>query len=709
MKYLINKAAILLKNRAPGNNKGSALLLVLLLITSFSIVISGSFILANWSERAMFSRGMISQASEAAEGYVGVLTDHLESLTALKLGNVTQSELDSITAVVAALTLYPNVQLDPTRSGIVLTNVRQNELIKYNETVLRAWTHQPRSNFEALPDLAGTIANTTYELTIYATIIGARGGARTASRTVAISLIAPHQDALYTAGDAEFCASGFRNLTSGSIRIDGSADFLSCAGIIHYIGSIESQDGMAVNTPITHLLVTDDSQIEIGNLSRAIAQMNPDAAFAPWGGRYRIGPAVGGNLTTTRFQTQQIAGTGECRDFHGNTEQSPTCGTTTAESPTVGIRRTATGTSTAYSFQCNYRTTAECSAFQAAITYLPWPFTGAQPAGQASPDPDNPNILWKGLLPDSRKEERCEATVAGTTFRTHRCHTNRYGYTINAATLPNSPGTILEIYQKNSTSPTNNIDGSQEIALIINATELPADLTINSEIPIYIQGSFNSLNSKPAKISAPRITVIPSEAAVQLQTAAVWDSVPGQGESIPVALPMTAETNVNLYGVFRSGYCRMIGTDYFGGAWESIPSVLGDWSRAGLRIVGAVEGYDETSLGAAYCSNRTPPWNQPPPSGTLTQMPASRGILYDERLRHPGFQPPGRWSPQNFPPTGSPPGASASRTQARQQNAFGGITALRLIRETEITLAAVPTAIPFPALPTIPSAIPPLP
>lgn len=135
--------------------------------------------------------------------------------------------------------------------------------------------------------------------------------------------------------------------------------------------------------------------------------------------------------------------------------------------------------------------------------------------------------------------------------------------------------------------------------------------------------------------------------------------------------------------------------------------MVGDWSRAGLRIVGAVEVTDESSAGAAWCGRWGAALNAPQPSGTATLQPRSREVLFDARLLYPAFQPPGSWSAANVP---SPSAAGApSRTPARQAHAIGGTVALRLIAPTSGGPFTLPSPVPLPAARSLPSAAPPLP
>jgi hypothetical protein len=243
--------------------------------------------------------------------------------------------------------------------------------------------------------------------------------------------------------------------------------------------------------------------------------------------------------------------------------------------------------------------------------------------------------------------------------------------------------------------------------LLTNGRALAGPLTIHSEIPVYVAGSFNTIahpaynGPPPAKIHAPRVVVLPNEAMRQLQTSAVWDSVPPAGSSEPVALPLRAESNVTLYAVIRSGYCRSAGGQYFGGVWEGVPAVLGDWGGAGLRIVGAVEARGAT-LSLAQCAAYGTPLGAMPPSGTPTVQPPSRTVLFDERLLHPAFQPPGGWGHRNVVYTGS--AAVPGRTYERQLRAVGGTVVVRRVHDDRRGFPPIPATTPIRAPMLLPPA-----
>jgi hypothetical protein len=261
---------------------------------------------------------------------------------------------------------------------------------------------------------------------------------------------------------------------------------------------------------------------------------------------------------------------------------------------------------------------------------------------------------------------------------------------------------VLSVARSTGFSSAADPDGAREVLLVRNARRLAGPLTIHSQLPVVLVGSFNVEESRPALIIAPRITVLPNEADDQLRTSAVWDSVAPSGSTAARALPLTALSNVTIYAMLRTGACGRVGGVDFGGAWHAAPAVLGDWSRAGLRVVGSVEVADESALGPSHCA-RWGAWS----SASGTVQPRSREVLFDPRLLHPAFQPPGSWTSLNVP---SPSAAGApSRTPARQAHAIGGTVALRQVAPTSGGPFTPPAPVAFPAERAIPSAPPALP
>jgi hypothetical protein len=160
-----------------------------------------------------------------------------------------------------------------------------------------------------------------------------------------------------------------------------------------------------------------------------------------------------------------------------------------------------------------------------------------------------------------------------------------------------------------------------------------------------------------------------------------WDVVESEGDARKYVMPVQAQSNVTIYAVLRSGFCRGIGGAYFGGSFEGIPAAYGDWSRAALRVNGAVEGYDLTSAGAAACGAYWAPLDGAQPGNVPLAAPFQRSVLFNRRLLHPEGQPPGSWHRDNFDPLNSPIPGAPTRTWARQAHAFGGTTVLRLIQD----------------------------
>jgi hypothetical protein len=97
--------------------------------------------------------------------------------------------------------------------------------------------------------------------------------------------------------------------------------------------------------------------------------------------------------------------------------------------------------------------------------------------------------------------------------------------------------------------------------------------------------------------------------------------------------------------------------------------MVGDWRGAEVRVIGAVEQAETSSLSAADCAW----WGNgygAAADGSPWNAPGARSILFDPRLLYPGFVPPGSFLPANIP-AGALVGA-AQRNPARQARAGGG-------------------------------------
>jgi hypothetical protein len=686
---------------------------VLILIVLITILVTTSVFLTVTEER---SAGAARQRARLAAAADRVAAEMQERLLA-RAQSVSGALWDSDLAVMNAAAVLDieltdeGVEIDPARTGWRVIEVRDGERIPHDEVPLAAWTDQPRLAYAGTPPVGGLVAARTLVVAVYATVTGRDGGTYRVRRDLAISQVPPHQHALYAAGDAELCSSATPgSAIGGPVRADGQLVALTCAHLIRYTGGIEARDGIAVAEPAAHFVVGTDGQLALASVSRAGAEDDPAAALAPWGGRVRVAAAFGGAIGPGRLSTVEVAGSGECDDIPA--AGALACGGAARYFPSVQVQRTTSGAGREYAAVCGAAYDEGCADVLAAISYHPWPFAGAQAPGLAAADPAAPPYPWRGLLPDARREGRCTATIGGNTYRTARCPTNLYGFRINLAALPAVAGGLLSIRRASGQAPGANPSGAQEIVLLVNGGSLAGPLTIHSEIPVYVAGNFNTAfraafnGPPPAKIHAPRVVVLPNEAPAQLQTSAVWDSVPRAGGTTPAAEPLRAESNVTLYAVIRSGYCRSVEGRYFGGAWEGSPAVLGDWSRAGLRIVGAVEVRDATAT-AAGCAAFGAALDQTPPSGTATLQPASRTLLFDERLLHPYFQPPGAWGYGNVPTSG--PSVIPGRTYARQLRAIGGTVVVRRVHDDRRGFPPIPAAVPIPAQGPFPAAPLPLP
>lgn len=693
--------------------RGFALNAVLITIVLMTMLVTTSVFLTVAEENSAAAARQRVRLAAAAEAVVAEMQERLLARAQSVSGALWDVDLAVMNsaAVLDVELADPGVEIDAARTGWRVIEVRDGERIPHDEVPVAAWTDQPRLAYAGTPPVGGLVAARTLVVAIYATVTGRDGGTYRVRRDLAISQVPPHQHALYAAGDAELCSYGTTaSAVGGPVRVDGRLIALSCPNLIRYTGGIEARDGITVADPATHYVVGTDGQLPLASVSRAEAEADPAAALAPWGGRVRVDAALGGALGTGRLSTASVAGSGECDDVPAAGGLG--CGGAARYFPSVQVQRTTRGAGTEFSAVCGAAYDEGCADVLAAIAYRPWPFLAEPLDGVAAVDPSDPQSLWRGLLPDARRETRCTATVGGNTFRTARCATNLYGFRVDLARLPAVAGGLLSIRAATGQSPDANPSGAQEIVLLENASSLAGPLTIHSELPVYVAGNFNTTfraaynGPPPAKIHAPRVVVLPNEATSQLQTSAVWDSVPRAGSTTPAAEPLRAESNVTLYVVIRSGYCRSVGGRYFGGAWEGAPAVLGDWSRAGLRIVGAVEVQDETTTAAA-CAAFAAAMDAPPPSGTATLQPLSRTLLFDERLLHANFQPPGAWGYGNVAYSG--PSAVPGRTFARQLRAIGGTVVVRRIRDDWRGFPPIPAAVPIPGPGPLPAAPPALP
>jgi hypothetical protein len=676
------------------DRRGSALVWVLGFIVVLGIVISASQVLARVAERQMYARNSVSRTELAAASAVEVLTDRLRGAAAYRTGNVSWPDLlqinvqaTSLDGVLRTTGARVRFALDTLATGVRIVDIRDLETIPHDERVLAAWAQQPRVSWDGLPDVGGSVAARTVEVEVYATATGPREGRRMVTRRVAISTVSPFQHAVYVQGSAEMVSSGAASYVGGPVRVDGEAHFLAGAALIWYVGGVEARDGIVVSGAGQHVVGGTSYPAgarALASVTRGAAELFPSTVLAPWQGRVRIRPAAGGDLSPGRMQSARIAGSGECPDF------DLACGGRGTFRPSVTVQRTTSGSAPGFSYGCGsaYDAGACAAAVGTAIRYVPYPFTTPLAAGQAQMDPTSTWRIWRGLFPDARREGSCDAShlfgLPAGTYRTYRCPTNAYGFEVDVGALPAIEGGVLAIRRAAGQVAGANASGVQEVVVLRNARALQGPLTVVSEIPVVIWGTFNAPAAgtvHPAMISAPRITVMPGETAEQLADASRWDVATGQSDDPALAaapiLAVQALTHVNVQAVLRSGFCRAQGGAYYGGSWEGLPATLGDWSRVGLRVNGAVEGFEQTGPGcAAYWA----PLNGPQPGEIPWAHPRHRSVLFNRRLLVPAGQPPGSWHPDNAPLYGAIPGAP-TRTQTRQLNSMGGVGVMRLIQD----------------------------
>lgn len=680
--------------------RGTALAVVMLLIATLAVSLYGASLIQQSSIRTMTELRDQQAIDDAAASVVSLLEKRLAARAQERLGQITQSDLDDVSASTSAIpALPPGMTLVPGESGARLVRVRHQHPLPFDETPLALWTDQPRRRYAGVAPVAGRTASRTLEVTVFATVRGTGGQQRTSMRTFGISRVQPYQEALYSNAAAELCAyAGATQRVAGGVTAETNVLLRNCGGTIGYHGPLEVGQNVVDASGGRHTLHMPSGAAVLSTVYASNVELNPDAQTSAWGGYLRMRSGIGAPLPSTRLSSAAVAGSGECLDFDLT---STACGGASAFHPSMFVRG---GSSPGYVCGAGY---AGCAGAMGAITYTGWPFAASVNLAQAQTDPSDPTRLWKGLLADGRRESRCVATVAGQSWRTHRCATNAWGWTIDAGSLPPIPGGVIAILRSTGYPAAADPDGAREAVVIRNASLLQGPLTIVSQVQVYIVGSFNTASPRPAMIQAPRITVLPAEAEAQLRTTSVWDSVPAAGSAVPRALPLTAETNVTLYGVFRMGSCRLIGSENFGGSWMAAPAVLGDWRRTGLRVVGSVQLEDETAAGAASCRRWTRAMNAPTASGTPVVQPRSRDVLHDPRLLDPGFQPPGSWVSANIPGGGA--AGAASRTPARQANAAGGVVAFRALSGMLRGVRAVPAASAWTPPPALTGPPPPLP
>lgn len=712
----------MLSPRHISDTSGSALLTTLLVLVALGTIVSASFAIGTLADRAREGQLRAERTENEANNLVDLMTDHFAVVAGMELGEITEADIAALNSDLPALAATNGIVIDTARSGYRIIQVLDTLRIPHDEKMLAVWPHQPRRSYAGTPPLGGMVASRTIEVELFATVFDSLGARRYASETLGISQIPPFQEALYTDGPAELCANQGAALIGGPIRSEGTMHFMACDYAINYHGSIATNDDIVVDAGAAHFLFSPDYDTPSGSkpletLTRAAVEINPAAALKPWQGRVVISPAVGGELGAGRLQSDSIAGAGECIGTG--------CAANSYFSPSLTYQRTTSGSAATFAVSCGVAWNgSDCtSAATDFVSYLPWPFASAPAPGLSAEFPANSGDLWEGLFPDPRREGKCSATIGGNSWETFRCPTNPYGFVLDLSDLPNVPGGLINIKKAINQVVGANVSGMQEVVLLRNGRSISQPLTIVSEIPVWIEGNLNVMPTSaalggppPLMIQAPRIGLLPDRAlSEQIPSSSIWDEATPIAGSVSETLPLKARDNVTVYAVLRTGYCRTIGGAYFGGSYESIPAVVGDWSDVALRIVGSIQATDETNNGVNYCSSWAAPTNEPLPGGSssMVRQPLSRHLVFDPRLLDTSdrsglrFQPPGSYSSANTPESGYP---GSDRSRSRQTGAFGGYTALRLLKPKSSGLPQItPAEVSIPEAPTMPEENPPLP
>lgn len=698
-------AVCTLRGASRTGREGSAVIMAVFVAMILALLVGGTFLHLSAAQHGRGARTRTQTLDAAATGAIEVMTERLLARAQTRLGWVTPADLAALDAAAAAIPVTAPATL--AEAGYRVVAVRDLDPLPEDADPLAVWTDQPRLTYDQTPRAAGQTAARTVEVEIRARVTGPAGTQRTFTRTVAISRLQAHPYAMYTAGGmAEFCARALPGTTiAGSVRVDGTAAFYDCPGTQSIVGTLEARDQVANYNTATNRILSQSGWISIPSYTREAAEGAGTAILASTEGRVRLPAAWGGTYEPSRFQDASLAGTGECADRAG------ACGGRGYFAPSAAIQHVGGG---ALQITCGpaFGFTSLCQDSVApAVRYRAW--TAASAPGTAGPDPAQPTRLWRGLIFDPRRESWCTATVAGNTYSTHRCPSNAYGWVLDMAALRPLRGGILYVAAAAVDPPGRAAAGAQEVLVIRNAATLSAPLTIVSDLPVYVVGSFNTTRHTgwrgppPAMIDAPRITALPAEADEQLGLAAgaagwasVWDLVPPAGSAAPSALPLAAAQSVTYFAVLRTQACVRPEGVYVGGAIDHAPAPLGDWSRAEIRLVGAAEVSLVAGATAAACQLAGTAFGVAA-DGSAWQPPLARSVLYDPRLASPTFRVPGSYLAENLP-VGGVVGAS-NRTPARQANATGGYGVARITRQTARRTPR-PAIAAFPALPTLPPA-----
>jgi hypothetical protein len=649
----------------PGSRQGSTLYVAIVLMLALGTTMASHFAQGSLSLRTVVADASLTNTGVAAESVVRVMTERLVARAEAKLGQLTTADLTALNRSLfeEPIQLPSGLTLDFDHTDFTVLGTSEDEILPYDIIPLRVVPDHPRTEWAVPPALGGMKASRSIEVQVRATVTG-RGSRRGAVQRLMVSKVAPYQFALYTDGDADLCVSQNSALMlGGAVRTEGTL-YSWCTGSRMFGGTIQASDGLVAAAGVDQKLRYQGGETELTSATRLTAEASPATMLDSNDGRVVVGKAVGEVVQRTRMQGASVAGTGECRDF------DLACGGKGAYFPSVEFEA-STQQPGGYELRCgNAYNGQPCTSLRPAVSYMEFPFdafAGSFSETVARFDPDNPNMIWKGLFPDYRRQAPCTVQVAGIPLQTLRCPSGPYGYTVDVSALPAVPGGLIAFRR----SSTYGADRFQEVVLLTNAQQLPGPMTILSELPVFIMGNFNVLSPHPAKIDAPLIAVLPAESRAQLRQSIAWDYPEGGTPKM-----LKAWTPVTIRAVLRSDYHVTVGQAYYGGSVEQIPAVLGDWSAVTLAVVGAVEGR-RVAVGAVGSHSMFHAPYGSEQSQMASVQPAVRKLLYDNLLLQSSYQPPGSWTAQNLPADMG----EGLRTRDRQQNAIGGFTVIRLLHE----------------------------
>jgi hypothetical protein len=667
------------------NRRGHALFAVVMLMLGIGSASVAVFYYHSLTTRSLLARNETQAADFAAEGAVRVMVSRVQARAEERLGFLQQADLDEFQADLAAIPMPAGLEIDTDHSHVRAARVTNFERLPMGVSPMVVTPAQPRGSFAhaTLPD--GMLAAFTVDLEITVTV-KSHAGRRSAHTFLAVSKVPPYQYAVQTDGAGEICVSNPSGTAAvtGTLLLRGEL-YARCSGQIDIAGEVQAEREMVVSGSAPRIILAHGTSRSLGSLRRENMEGQTQLSLESFGGRVRLLDALGGTLARTAFQDATFAGSGECQAF-----DNP-CGGTGYQGHSIRLRRAQGLTGSQFEVKCGpaYPEQRCGEALQGVVTYTENPFTGA---ASARPDPADPNRLWSGLLADFRREARCTATVGARSFRTYRCTSNAFGYSVDLGALPPIRGGLLAFRRAEGADAAKNPSGFQEVVVLRNARSLQGPLTIHSEIPVYLVCSFNDFSRVPAMIDAPLITVLPCDFDAQRQTAMVWDSV-GTPQNL------VAKDPVEIVAVLRSDYHNTAGGGlYYGGVLEQIPSVLGNWGQVALKVTGAVEGrLRDPALPGSY-AQAFRAYNAMA-QNAVTQ-PRRRVVEYDPQLLDLRRQPPGSWLPENMPASG----AAFRYTAQRQALSYGSFSVVRQTRHIRRGLAGpggsagLPSVTPEPRL-----------